>query len=468
MISSKQILSTQLSYSISKRMMSSSCRIGLVQLTCTSDKLRNRETCQRLLSKAKDYGATCAFLPEGFDFIGESAKQTAELAEPLDQPNGTIAFYQKLAVELGLTLSLGGFHEKRSDSEKLSNSHVLISSSGKIQAVYRKMHLFDVEIPDRGLRLKESDYVLAGKEIVKPVKLFEDFKLGLSICYDLRFPEVGLALRRQGANILTFPSAFTVTTGAAGHWFSLLKARAIETQSYVIAAAQTGTHNRKRSSFGHSCVIDPWGTVIAECPEGENVAVAELDMTRIEQVRQNMPTESHRRHDIYGLSVKNEFSVGDVDLDTTQFNFGQFQNSGRCIIFQSRKSFVLVNKKPVVPGHLLAIPKRNSALRLSDLTPDEIQDLFMTVQEAQKLTESFHSATSSTVSIQDGPDAGQTVTHVHVHVLPRKPGDFARNDDIYDELQTHDKGDDVKWRSEDEMAAESALLRAHYEKLFMN
>ena len=127
--------------------------------------------------------------------------------------------------------------------------------------------MFDVEIPDRNVRLKESDYVIPGSEIGQPVDM-GSFKIGMGICYDLRFPEFALALRRSGASILTFPSAFTVPTGSAGHWFALLKARAIENQCYVIAAAQTGNHNPKRSSFGHACIIDPYGCVIAECPEG--------------------------------------------------------------------------------------------------------------------------------------------------------------------------------------------------------
>ena len=171
-----------------------------------------------------------------------------------------------LAVKLNMVLSLGGFHEKIANETKLANTHVLIVPGHDLKT-YRKTHLFDVEIPDRNVRLKESDYVIPGSEIGQPVDM-GSFKIGMGICYDLRFPEFGLALRRAGASILTYPSAFTVPTGSAGHWFALLKARAIENQCYVIAAAQTGNHNPKRSSFGHACIIDPYGCVIAECPEG--------------------------------------------------------------------------------------------------------------------------------------------------------------------------------------------------------
>ena len=235
--------------------MSSTCRVALLQITATSDKLENRKTCSGLLQKAKESGAQVAFLPEAFDFIGESSAQTAELAEFVNKPNGTIDFYKSKAKELGLALSLGGFHEKIGQDGKLANTHVFLDKDGNMIGKYSKAHLFDVEIPDRGVRLKESDYVQAGNVITEPVKLFGSFRVGLSICYDLRFPELSLSLRRRGANILTFPSAFTVPTGAAGHWSALLKARAIENQCYVIAAAQSGRHNSKRSSYGHACII---------------------------------------------------------------------------------------------------------------------------------------------------------------------------------------------------------------------
>ena len=122
---------------------------------------------------------------------------------------------------------------------------------------------------------------------------------------------------------------------------------------------------------------------------------------------------------------------------------------------------MLVNRKPVLPGHLLVIPKR-VAKRFTDLTPDEVQDIFMTVQQAQRLIESFHECSSSTICIQDGKDAGQTVAHVHVHILPRKIGDFENNDDVYEKLQSHDKGEAIEWRSEETMSRECSNLREHF------
>ena len=167
-------------------------------------------------------------------------------------------------------------------------------------------------------------------------------------------------------------------TGAAGHWYSLLKARAIENQSYVIAAAQTGRHNAKRSSYGHACIIDPWGAIIAECSEGEGIAVADLSIDKINNVRKEMPITNHKRHDLYALCTHGGIEVPDEAFDATKINFAQFENSGKCVVLKSRLSLVLVNKKPVLFGHLLVIPQR-IAKRFSDLTPDEVQDLYVTI-----------------------------------------------------------------------------------------
>lgn len=445
--------------------MSSSCLAAVLQLTCTSDKLRNRAICRRLIETAKGRGASVAFLPEGLDFIGESSHQTRSLCEPL-KGGETLNFYRQLASDQGIALSLGGLHERlEGHDDLLGNTHVYIDSNGNIQSVYRKTHLFDVEIPDRGVHLKESDYVKAGDAIKAPVALPDcTLKLGLAICYDLRFPELSEALRRKGAHVLTFPSAFTVATGAAGHWFTLLKARAIETQCYVVAAAQTGRHNSKRSSFGHACIIDPYGAVVAQCSEGEGLAMAELSAIKVLDVRQNMPIIKHKRHDLYGLCFGGEVEVSNGE---GHLQFGHVQIPEQAVVLKARRSFVTVNRKPVVAGHLLVIPNR-PAERLADLGPDEVQDLFMAVQQAQRLTESFNDANSSTVSIQDGQEAGQTVKHLHVHVLPRKKGDFEHNDQVYKELDQHDKGDNVKWREYEDMFAEAKMMRQHFIELTSN
>ncbi|KAG0047066.1 Carbon-nitrogen hydrolase [Gryganskiella cystojenkinii] len=180
---------------------------------------------------------------------------------------------------------------------RLYNTHVLINDQGSIVESYRKIHLFDVDIKN-GPQLIESRNTAAGDKIVSPVQSPVG-KIGLSICYDLRFPELSLELRHRGAEILTYPSAFTIKTGEA-HWEVLLRSRAIETQSYVVAAAQVGQHSEKRSSYGHAMIVDPWGKVVAQLDgQEEGIAVANVDLVSLARIRVEMPVLNHRRHDIF-------------------------------------------------------------------------------------------------------------------------------------------------------------------------
>ncbi|XP_054719461.1 nitrilase and fragile histidine triad fusion protein NitFhit-like [Uloborus diversus] len=424
--------------------------VAVCQLNCTDDREKNFEVCKNFISKAAFHQAKMVFLPECFDHVGNNKRQSIELSEPLDGP--LMKKYQQLALEKSIWLSLGGFHEKQGQKdEKVYNSHIIIDDGGNIRAVYRKIHLFDIDIPG-GIRLKESDFSIPGHQILPPVKTPVG-NIGLGICYDLRFPEFSLSLTKAGADILTYPSAFTVTTGMA-HWEVLLRSRAIETQSYVIAAAQTGKHNPKRSSYGHAMVVDPWGVVIACCSSGPGMALAEINLNYVNKVRAEMPIWLHRRDELYGsiLSAKDSFDSPNSVM------FGQIELLPEQLFHRTRFSVAFVNKKPVVPGHVLVTPVR-CVERFADLSPTEVADLFSCVQVAQKIVEEEYSTRSSTISIQDGPDAGQTIPHVHVHILPRRPGDFEENDDIYRELEAHDKSKDVKWRSNEEMAEEADRLR---------
>ncbi|KAK3593021.1 hypothetical protein CHS0354_005384 [Potamilus streckersoni] len=320
--------------------------IGICQLTCTEDKDHNFHTCESLIRRAKTKGAQMVFLPEACDFIGQSKSDSFAMAEALD--GSTISRYKSLAKELGVWLSLGGFHQKVSDeTDRVFNTHVIIDADGGIQATYNKTHLFDLDIKGK-VRLCESDYTIQGREICPPVQTPVG-KIGLATCYDLRFPELSLGLTAQGAEILTFPSAFTVTTGMA-HWEVLLRSRAIECQCYVVAAAQTGSHNSKRSSYGHAMIVDPWGTVVAQCREGTDVCVAELDLDYLRKVRTQMPVAEHRRHDLYGHI--NFLSRGLIDSNE-YYQFGKIQISCKNVFFRSSQSFAFVNIKPVVPGHIL-------------------------------------------------------------------------------------------------------------------
>ncbi|GFR97283.1 nitrilase and fragile histidine triad fusion protein NitFhit [Elysia marginata] len=280
----------------------------------------------------------------------------------------------------------------------------------------------------------------------------------------MRFPELSLALAQQGADILTFPSAFTQITGMA-HWESILRCRAIETQCYVVAAAQTGKHNDKRSSYGHTMVVDPWGAVVSQCSEGTGVCVAEIDLDYLAKRRREMPVWQHRRIDLYGrveaLTPSQGSSFSPDDL--SQYQFGHVTVGSSQVFYRTALSFACVNIKPVLPGHALVIPLR-PAVHMNDLTPAEVTDLFLTVQRVSKVVNQHFGASSNTIAVQDGPDAGQTVKHVHVHILPRKPGDFGQNDDVYDALENHDKKwtENTVFRTEEEMAAEAAQLRTYF------
>ncbi|XP_054443845.1 deaminated glutathione amidase isoform X2 [Pteronotus mesoamericanus] len=275
-------------------MASSSSRelplVAVCQVTSTPDKQQNFKACAELVREAAGLGACLAFLPEAFDFIARDPAETLRLSEPLG--GELLGEYSQLARECGLWLSLGGFHERGHDweqTQKIYNCHVLLNSKGSVVATYRKTHLCDVEIPGQG-PMRESDCTSPGPRLESPV--------GLAVCYDMRFPELSLALAQAGAEILTYPSAFGSVTGPA-HWEVLLRARAIETQCYVVAAAQCGRHHEKRASYGHSMVVDPWGAVVARCSEGPGLCLARIDLGYLRRLRQHLPVLQHRRPDLY-------------------------------------------------------------------------------------------------------------------------------------------------------------------------
>ncbi|XP_011061723.1 PREDICTED: nitrilase and fragile histidine triad fusion protein NitFhit isoform X5 [Acromyrmex echinatior] len=225
--------------------------IAVCQMRSIADKVKNLQVVSELAAEAKRRSATIAFFPEACDFLADNKKDIVTMAEPLT--GLTVTAYKEIAIKNNIWLSLGGIHEASDNVEKIYNTHVLINNEGELVAMYKKLHLFDMDNKDTGVRLMESDYVLKGIEIVPPVPT-PIGKLALSICYDMRFPELSIILRNMGAQILTYPSAFTYETGAA-HWEVMLRARAIENQCYVIAAAQTGAHNQKRKSWGHAMVM---------------------------------------------------------------------------------------------------------------------------------------------------------------------------------------------------------------------
>ncbi|XP_014097445.3 nitrilase and fragile histidine triad fusion protein NitFhit [Bactrocera oleae] len=400
--------------------------IAIAQMCATNNKANNMKQVEELFRKAKTQNATFLFLPECCDFVGEHRKQTLELSEPLE--GATMAQYKELAKKHKMWVSLGGIHESilnthNDKTDKIYNTHVLVNDFGEVVSVYRKLHLFDVETEE--MRFRESDVVTPGPHLVSPVNTPIGL-LGMQICYDLRFGEASSILRKLGAQIITYPSAFAYSTGKA-HWEVLLRARAIENQCYVIAAAQIGAHNSKRTSWGHALIVDPWGKVLANCEENDlTIATAEIDLNKNCSVQKSMPVMQHKRNDVYALT---SFGMGIVDI-TEDHNFASNIIKKETIFYETEHCFAFTNLRCVVEGHVLVSTKRVTQ-RLDSLLCHEICDLFSTVCKVQRMLENFYKTTSATVTVQDGPDAGQTVPHVHFHILPRRPRDFEENDHIY-------------------------------------
>ncbi|KAL4862707.1 hypothetical protein BDV12DRAFT_39384 [Aspergillus spectabilis] len=264
------------------------------QLCSTANVTANLAQCRILVRKAVEAGAEALFLPEAADYIGSSPAETISLARSV-QDSEFVLGLQNEARKAKLHINVG-IHEPASN-DRVKNTLIWIDDKGAITQRYQKVHLFDVDIKG-GPVLKESASVEKGSEILPPFDTVLG-RVGLSVCFDLRFPEISLALKRQNAQIITYPSAFTVPTGKA-HWETLLRARAIETQSYVIAAAQAGPHNVKRRSYGHSLIINPWGEIVAQLGdeyEKPQIAVADIDLDLLAKVRREMPLL--RRTDIY-------------------------------------------------------------------------------------------------------------------------------------------------------------------------
>jgi predicted amidohydrolase len=261
-------------------------RAAAVQLNSTEDKARNLERADRLTRAAAGAGAELIVLPEKFNVLGTHEAYLAG-AETLEGP--TIAWARDVARELGVDLVAGSIVERREGREKLGNTSVHVGADGELRGVYRKIHMFDVTVA--GKEYRESASQERGDEVVTSEA--EGARLGLSVCYDLRFPELYRILAIRGARILTLPAAFTKVTGEA-HWDVLVRARAIENQAFVVAADQIGRHPPDNESFGGSQIVDPWGEVLARAGEEECFVVADLDLSRQEEVRMELPSLANR------------------------------------------------------------------------------------------------------------------------------------------------------------------------------
>jgi predicted amidohydrolase len=263
-------------------------RAAAVQMTSTADVERNLATAESLVREAAGQGALFVALPENFAFLRSEG-------EPVPQPQALdgpwVTRMAALARQHSITLLLGSIPEAVPGDARVRNTSVLLGPDGATLAVYRKIHLFDVDLPGME-HLKESRAVLPGEEVVVAATAFGP--VGLSICYDLRFPELYRRLVAGGARVLAIPSAFTERTGKA-HWEVLLRARAIENLAFVVAPAQSGRHNPLRASHGHAMIVEPWGTVLAERYEGEGLVVADLDFERQDRLRRELPALRHIR-----------------------------------------------------------------------------------------------------------------------------------------------------------------------------
>ncbi|MFN4775990.1 MAG: carbon-nitrogen hydrolase family protein [Pseudanabaena sp.] len=265
-----------------------------VQMTSVSDVDKNLAQAEDLIQLAVNRGAELVCLPENFSFLGDESEKTrlsTEIAEKSEK------FLITIAQRYQILLLGGGFPvpvvtHNNSSPIKMYNTALLIGREGEELARYRKMHLFDVNLPD-GNTYQESATILAGTES-PPVYMSEKYgNLGLSVCYDVRFPELYRHLSQNGANVLFVPAAFTAFTGK-DHWQVLLQARAIENTRYVIAPAQVGMHTPRRQSHGHAMIVDPWGIVLADAGDRIGVAIAEIQPSRIDQIRRQMPSLQHR------------------------------------------------------------------------------------------------------------------------------------------------------------------------------
>jgi predicted amidohydrolase len=274
-------------------------RAAAVQLNSTEDKSRNLEAAERLVRAAASDGAGLVVLPEKWNLLAAGEQMLAG-AEPLNGPSLSAA--RRWAAELGIHLLAGSIAERHDDRAR--NTSVLIGPRGDDLAVYRKIHMFDVEVG--GVSYRESEHEDAGEEIVTAT--VGDLTAGLTVCYDLRFPELYRILAVRGARLITVPSAFTLATGK-DHWEVLLRARAIENQVFVVAPNQVGQAPPHYHSYGRSMIVDPWGVVLATAPDEECFIAADLDLAAQDEVREKLPSLANRRPEFYAWPELQEASA---------------------------------------------------------------------------------------------------------------------------------------------------------------
>ncbi len=263
-------------------------RVAAIQMLATDDKAANLAEAARWIREAAAQGANAVALPEVFLWRGDR-KNERQFAEPVPGPSSERMV--ALARELGIHLLAGSMLEEIPGSGKVFNTSLLFDSNGQLVATYRKIHLFDVELVNRVSAQESATREFGDAVVVANSALCA---MGLSICYDLRFPELYRALAYRGAQLIFVPSAFTSYTGEA-HWEPLLRARAIENQVYVVAPDQYGKNPKSFATHGHSMIIDPWGKIVAELPDGPGIVLADIDLDYLARVRVELPALTHRK-----------------------------------------------------------------------------------------------------------------------------------------------------------------------------
>ena len=271
-------------------------RAAVVQMNSSSDTASNLERAERLVRAAASDGAEFVCLPEKWALLGPG-EVIAAGAEPLDGP--IVSAAAGWARELGIHLCAGSVPEDPADGGKPYNTSVLIGPDGEVAATYRKLHMFDVEV--EGTEYRESEHERAGESLATATA--GELQVGLTVCYDLRFPELFRILALRGATAFTIPSAFTAVTGRA-HWETLLRARAIENSAFVIAAGQVGKAEPHYESWGHSMLVDPWGRILGVVTDREGHACADLDLAELGRIRETLPSLANRRADAYKWPVE--------------------------------------------------------------------------------------------------------------------------------------------------------------------
>lgn len=283
-------------------------KVAAIQMTSSHVVADNLAVARTLLREAKEAGAELACLPENFSFMGLRDADKLQVAEP-DGAGAVQSFLSDTARELNMWILGGTIVIRGGADRRVANTSLLIDAAGKRVARYDKIHLFDVNIPGRDEQYRESTHVAPGRDVViadTPVG-----RLGLSVCYDMRFPELYRDLVSRGAEWLAMPAAFTVPTGRA-HWETLLRARAIENLCYVVAPAQTGTHSSGRETYGDSLIVDYWGQILSRLTKGTGVITAELDLVKEAETRARFPALDNRRLGLAATATATAGAAGAV------------------------------------------------------------------------------------------------------------------------------------------------------------